>query len=172
MNKYSKILGFTFFEMIMVILISGIIISGAISLLVKGVTEYRVGEKNIVLGMQANVALERITDDLHSLLYGGRSSALYGGNNTVIPIASETELRFIDTDKNIVGYKVVSNQLLRNDKILLDQVYQLNFYYYDSNGNEITNQIDDIRYIKISIDLLINDVISNFSTTVSLWNAN
>ena len=52
MNKYSKILGFTFFEMIMVILISGIIISGAISLLVKGVTEYRVGEKNIVLTLQ------------------------------------------------------------------------------------------------------------------------
>jgi len=155
----TKIKGFTLIELIIVIAITGIIVAGSSSLLLRGVEAYIAGKTDINASWQANSAIERMTRDLRAV-----SSA-----NAII-IATSSEFAVQDINGIAIDYQVVNGQLLRNTQVLADRIQNVTFTYYDANG-AVTASVNAIRYIGITLNINYEKVASSFSTMVALWNA-
>jgi len=150
-----KLKGFTLIELIIVIAITGIVIAGSSSLLLRGVEAYTAGKTDLNASWQANVATERMTRDLRAA--------------SSITIATSSEFAVNDIGGTAIDYKVVSNQLFRNTQVLADKVQSVTFTYYDTNGS-VTTTVSAIRYVGITMSIIYAKVVTNFSTMVALWN--
>jgi prepilin-type N-terminal cleavage/methylation domain-containing protein len=148
--------GFTLVELIIVTVIIAFIGVGAVEMLRLGAESQIIAEKSQTAAWDGQVALNRLTEDLHSI----KSAAN-------ISTATATALTFTSYNGNTISYALSGGQLLRNSLALANNVTGLAFSYFDASGNATTT-IADIRYI--GVNFTINNGISyGFTTGVFVW---
>lgn len=161
MERNSKISGITLIEIIIVIVVISLLSGITAQFLNLGFLGYYQGQNSIDVDSQAQVALNRLMNDLHRL----RSAS-------DITTANASDLTFTDLDGNVISYQVNGSQLQRNNLALANNVQSITFQYYDITGTVLVTPVSEankplIRLIKLN--LMINDF--NYTTGVTLWNA-
>lgn len=146
--------GFTLIEMIFVILIVAI----------GGIAISRFFSQSLILSRTAQNAqealnngenaIERMVQDIRQL----RSSS-------DMTIFTSSQLSFVDSGGNTDDYSLSGSNLLFNNQILINNVSNLTFAYYDKNGTS-TNTKNNIRYIRINLQLAGNASNINLTTAV------
>jgi prepilin-type N-terminal cleavage/methylation domain-containing protein len=163
--------GFTLIELIIVILILGILASASSNILYTGFNSYFVEKDFINANWQANVALERMTRDLHVI----RSQNDFTTNTT------STVLEFYNLPNGTkIKYSLdPSNSLLQRNEangttqVLAFGVNSINFTYHQSDGSQInlaTTPLSAIRYVKITLNIVYGNTNFPITTAVYLWN--
>lgn len=148
--------GFTLVELIIVTVIIAFIGVGAVEMLRLGAQAQITAEKSQTAAWDGQVALNRLTEDLHSI-----KSA------SSISTAATSALTFTNFDGSTISYTISGNQILRNSLALANNVTNLTFSYYDASGNATTT-IANIRYI--GVNFTISDGVSyDFTTGVFVW---
>jgi prepilin-type N-terminal cleavage/methylation domain-containing protein len=156
--KIKKISGFTLIELIVVITITGIIVSGSSILLLHGAKAYLEGRNDLNAIWQANIAIEKMSRDLRTI-----------PSSSYISTANADRFSFIDVNGASIDYQVVNSNLLRNAQVLASNTSSIAFTYYDKNG-ATTTTIANIYYINVVINVFYGSSTFNISTTVGLWN--
>jgi prepilin-type N-terminal cleavage/methylation domain-containing protein len=158
MHYQTKQKAFSLIELIIVMVIASIIAISANLLLLGGFSAYSSGNNASYSDWQARVALERMARDIRSIRSTGDIST-----------ATSTALTFVDINGNNVSYTLSGTRLMLNNKVLADNVQNLNFTYYTKLGTTAA-QISAISYIVISLNIAYNNISFNITTAVYPWN--
>ena len=148
--------GFSLIELIIVTVIVAFIGVGAVEMLRLGVQAQITTEKSQTAAWDGQMALNRLTEDLHSIK-----------SISSISLAASSALTFENFEGNTISYTVSDNQILRNSYALANHVTSLTFLYYDASGHA-TTAIANIRYIVVNFTID-NDVSYDFTTGVFVW---
>lgn len=131
MPTWGRMVGFSLFELIMVIIIFSILAAVAAPLMVVGFQAYFTGKGVADVDWQARVALERMTRDLRTI----RSPAS-------LVITSGSDISFTDADGNVIRYCMgtvgtcpgAAGELSRNAQPLATSVTALAFSFLTQTG--------------------------------------
>jgi len=135
--------GFTFIELIMVLMIVSIIAAISSVLLLQGTEAYYNGQNVLASYWQGEIAMQLFARDVTKIR-----------SNNDITTATPTNLVFTDMHGNTDNYLLSSNSLTLNGYTLANRINLSNsfFTYYD-NTLTATNILTDIYYIQIQISL-------------------
>jgi prepilin-type N-terminal cleavage/methylation domain-containing protein len=166
MQKNRRLSGFTLIELVVVIMLIGILLSGSTNLLNQGFKSFFTGKDIINANWQGSIALERLARDLRSVR-----------SNTDITAAAANSITFIDIDGNTITYQVSGGKLQRNTQYLADGVQSITFAYYTGATTPslltplpLTASLRlSIRYIKITLNMSYNNLTFPIITAVYLW---
>ena len=154
--------GFTFIEMIIVMVIMGIILSMIVPVLTQGLNDFNTGENIFNANWQGRIAMERMSRDVLSV----RSAA-------DISTMTSTNFSFTDTGNNTISYALSGTTLTLtlngNTAILADGVQTLTFNYFDATG-AATSSSATVHLIQVSINVIQNSV--NYTLTTSIYPRN
>lgn len=165
--------GFSLVELVMVIILVGIIFSLGSVLLGKTFSSYALRRDVADADWQAKVALERAARELRA----ARSTT-----GADLDIASNAQIRFVDTDGNGVCFyrDAAANRLMRsangptsacgstNPQVLADNVTVLNFRYWANTGAEVTNvaNVASVYYISMGVTVTEGSYTGQFRTNI------
>lgn len=167
MRKNHKLAGFTLIELVIVIILIGILLSGSTNLLNQGFKSFFTEKDIINANWQGSIALERIVRDLRRVR-----------SYTDITAAEANSITFIDIDGNTITYQVSGGKLQRNTQYLADGVQSITFSYYTgettpsllpSSTPLTTPLLLSIRYIKITLNMSYNNLTFPIITAAYLW---
>lgn len=130
--------GFSLVELIVVIVLVGILAALGSQMLGKTVQSFAFSRDVTRGDWQARVALERLTRDLRM----ARAPA-------ELVIVPATAITFSDTDGNNVNYSLSGTQLMRNTRVLADDITGLAFTYLRSDGNTVAASASEVYYITV-----------------------
>lgn len=153
--RFSK-KGLTLIELIVVIIMVGILMSG-LSLGIKETIDlWRFLTFRNEIASQGRIALVRMAREIRQIKTRSPS-------NEPIIIANEGRLQFTDIDDLVIGYQLSGNSLMRNSDILADNASNLTFCYYDRDKNEICSpacscdvpggQLSDVEIIGVRLEV-------------------
>ncbi|MBU0455320.1 MAG: prepilin-type N-terminal cleavage/methylation domain-containing protein [Pseudomonadota bacterium] len=157
MFKHKKQSGFTLLELVIVIIIVGIVVVGSSELLLYGFKGFAIGKQQVEANWQGQVSLERMVRDLRAI----RSSSS-------ISQATANAITFTDIDGESIQYHLTGQQLMRNTRVLSDDIQSLTFSYYDEDGNS-TVTINNIRYIVVALQIMNGSSSFILTTAVYPW---
>lgn len=164
MKRHNIIRGFTFLELIMVIVITGIIVGMSATLVSQGFRAYFTAKQLLLSDTVGGYVFERMTRELHNI----RSNADFTVSST-----TATSITFTTSEGNTITYQLSGNQLLNisnsGTTVLADKVQSLNFSFFDNSGNATST---NVHYIVISMGIIVNGsgTVTNLTTGVYLWN--
>jgi len=150
--------GFSFIELIMVIILLSILAVVAGRILTAGLNSYLTVQNTTDADSQGRIALARMAIDLRNI----RSTA-------DITTASANQIVFTDINGNSITYQLSGTTLMRNAQILADGIQTLTFSYFDKNGAS-TSTTTDIRYITVKLNVQLNN--TNFNLITSIYPRN
>ncbi len=155
---YLKQKGWTLLELMMVTVVVGIVGLGAVEMLRLGAQVQISSQKNQALLWDGELAMTRITEDLHMIQSPSSISA-----------ATVASLTFKNMNGTTITYSLSGHQLMRNSYALANNVTSFSLSYLDQDGN-VTTTLADIRYI--GVNLTLSDGLSfDFTTGVFIWSA-
>lgn len=152
---FKKQRGFTLIELVFVIMLMSII-AGISSVVISSGFKAYLASKNVIgADWQARYALERMARDIRAI-QSPRS----------IITASARQLSFTDTNDHAISYSLSGNSLMLNEaNIVADGVQSLAFSYFDKNGVN-TAILANIRYVTITLNIILNNTDFAISTSV------
>jgi len=154
--------GFSLIEFIIVLVIVAIVAVITGPLLLQSTQSANTQYELSTMDNQARLAVERMTKELRNI---------NGNTNTDISNMQSGTITFNNTDGTVVTYSLTGSSLLRNTFILLENVSELAFAYYDASGN-ITATPGKVRYIQFQFVVTTPQGYSQtFGNTVYLRNA-
>ncbi|WP_454782894.1 PulJ/GspJ family protein [Legionella sp. WA2022007384] len=133
--------GFTLIEMLIVMIITGVVLSAVSLMLSAGFTNYFTGVKVTALTNQATMAMARMTKELQQ---ANRFSTI-----------NPTNMTFTTTDGSTISYSWSSPILLRTGasaQTLNNQVTRFSLTYYQSNFT-LTTTLTAVRAVTIDMTL-------------------
>jgi type II secretory pathway pseudopilin PulG len=130
----------------------------ALPVIQTGLNAYAVQKDLREASSQGRLALERMARDIASL-----------PSDKAILLASSSALHFTDNTNTAVGYEQVGTRLERNHLTLADGVQSLDFFYAD-NAGEATNILENIRYVRIRLIMIENNLDFTVERVVMLRN--
>ena len=133
--------GFTLLELILSIMIMAVISVVMGRVLFQGYNTMLTSENISTAGWQGLIALERMTNDIHTI----RSAA-------DISTISASQFAFTDVSGNSVQFQLSGSTLLRNSATLASGVQSLTFTYLDKNGS-VTGTAANVRYILMAMTI-------------------
>ncbi len=137
MKAYNvKQQGFTLIELVIVIIIIGIVAGVSSMMIAQGVTGSQGAEQQDAIAWQTRVALSRMEREIRT------------ADPNKITTATSTQFIFQDADGNTVNYQLSGTQLLRNSKVLADDIGSFSFLYYSKTGTT-PGVPANIRYVLI-----------------------
>ncbi len=166
--------GFTFIELVIVIVVVGIIASVFATLIIQGIDTYGfITIREDVLS-EAELAMERMVKEIRQIR--SYRDLLVAQATEVIYLADGTEFQFVDVHDDIIGFKRSESdetKLLRqkfvepvgeleHDDLLADDISSLAFEYWGWDGVDrwellptplIPGDINRIKRIEISIQM-------------------
>ena len=144
--------GFTFIELILVVILLGIISVVIGRILLEGYRTFLTSQSILETDWQGWMALERMVNDIHTI----RSAADLSTIQT-------NQLTFVNTNGNTIQYQLSGSSLMRNNFILASGIQSLNFSYLDANGT--TTAIPSaVRYISLSLRVAHDQLTQTVST--------
>ena len=144
--------GFTFIELILVVILLGIISVVIGRILLEGYRTFLTSQSILETDWQGWMALERMVNDIHTI----RSAADLSTIQT-------NQLTFVNTNGNTIQYQLSGSSLMRNSFILASGIQSLNFSYLDANGT--TTAIPSaVRYISLSLRVAHDQLTQTVST--------
>ena len=152
--------GFTLIEIVMVIMLIGLISMAVMRFYASSLVATQTTQNVSDALLQARLALERMVIDIRSI----RSA-------NDITVKTGTNLAFTDINNDSFNYSLSGDNLLCNSEVLASGVSSLAFAYYDKSG-VVTGTTANIRYIKITINVIKNNVNLPLSTSVYLREMN
>jgi len=155
--------GFSFIELVMVIVVFGIVAAVAAPLLNNAFRAYFTGKDIAETDWQARVAIERMTRDLRGI----RAPV-------DITMTSASDMSYVDTDGNAVRYcqgavggcPGAAGDLMRNGQALASGVSGLAFSYLTRAG-AATATPASVFYVTVAFTDPQNNVVKSYSATVS-----
>jgi prepilin-type N-terminal cleavage/methylation domain-containing protein len=143
--------GFSFIELVMVIVIIGIIAGMSTLLLSQGFNAFFSSETLLDANWQGQLAMQRMARDIQLI----RSPA-------DISTATASQLSFTDINSNSISYTLSGSNLTLTvnavTQILATGLSSLTFTYYDKNGVTPPANTAATRYIKITCVVTQNSV--------------
>lgn len=133
--------GFTLIEMVIVLVITGIVVTLAASLLRVGFSNYMTAVNTTTLGTQATLAMERLSEELQ------KAVSFTAINNT--------NISFTTVDGATITYSWANPILTRTGnsaQIVNNRVTSFSLAYYQSTFNT-TATLADVRAVTISMTL-------------------
>jgi prepilin-type N-terminal cleavage/methylation domain-containing protein len=153
-----KARGFTLIEFVMVIAITGIIISIINATLNQGFLAYLASKNLIDADWQGRLALARMSRDLH----GVRSAS-------DISTATASSIVFTNASGTTETYQVSGTTLTLNGQTLANGVQSFSLSYYNQTGAS-TGTPSAIRYVTVNLTISLNNTHFNLTTSVNLRN--
>src|SRR5689334_11495059 len=101
--------GFSLLELIIVMVILSIIAGIGSRIVQAGFNSYYTNQNVTTANVQARLALERMTRDIHAIK-----------DSSSITTASASQLTFTDVNGNVITYQLTGTQLMRNTQVLSD----------------------------------------------------
>lgn len=145
--------GFTLIELVMVTVLLGILGGIFGRILLQTFSVYRTSQNITETDWQGFLALERLTNDVHTI----RSAS-------GITTTSASSFAFTDINGASVTYSLSGSTLLRNSQTLASGVTGLSFAYQNNAGIAATGTA--VRYVIPSITLTQGNVSTVFTTTI------
>lgn len=135
--------GFTLLELILVMTLVGILVSLSSNLFFYQINLWDRLTTHTESLQNSRHALQMLTRDLRQI---EAADSIYQ--------ASEDSIRFKEINGSTVSYKFSNSQILRNGDLLINDVDDIQFKYYDNSGNLISSPVTDPSQIStISIDM-------------------
>ena len=144
--------GFTFIELILVVILLGIISVVIGRILLEGYRTFLTSQSILETDWQGWMALERMVNDIHTI----RSAA---DLSTIQP----NQLIFVNMNGNTIQYQLSGSSLMRNSFVLASGIQSLNFSYLDANG-ATTATPSAVRYISLSLSVAHDPLTQTVST--------
>ena len=144
-NITKKVSGFTLFELIIVMVITGIIVAGSSNILAQGFRSFVYARNIMEENWQTLIATETMLRDLRAI----RST-------TDITTATSTNITYNDVSGKVITFDINDSMLRRTENGVSQDVASdlanLTFQYYDENGTIISDtstpsQREQIRYV-------------------------
>lgn len=158
MQHFFKQNGFTYIELVIVIVLFGILAKMSATMLQQGFDAYLKARYVTDADWQGRVAMERMTRDIR-MIRSPAAITTNGGSNLV----------FTDTDGNSIDYGLSGTTLQRSGIDLAEGVNSLTFTYYDKDGTSGATGTA-IRYIKVSLNITQNN--TDYTLTTALYPRN
>lgn len=165
-----RIQGYTLIELLLVIVILSIIAAATMSPLIEAFEAYIGGEGISIANWQGIVAQSRISREIH----------IINSPNAIDTSSTASLFKFTDIYGTTITYSVSGTTLQRTEgasaaQNLADGVSSLTFTYYDSTGTTVTPPLSSataatIRYIQVSIVIVLNGVNYTATTTINARN--
>ncbi len=126
--------GFTLIEIVLVLVIIGVLAGILIEPFRQGVQSYVSIETRADLTSKAREATTRMVREI-------RNTQKEADNTPNISIAKATKFKFVGVQGNSIDFNFSAGQskVKRNLDILVDQVSNLQFRYFDKDNNELTS---------------------------------
>ena len=141
--------GFTFSELIVVVVLIGIVAGITGSMLAWGVDMFDfISHRKDVL-QSARFGMEIMVKDFRSIKSPGD-----------IPSANSTGLSFYNSNDQFISFNFDNGVLLRDNRPLIEDLTSCDFTYYDVNGADLGTTVTDPSLIW-QIDISINAIIDN-----------
>ncbi len=154
-DRGNRQAGFTYIELVMVIVLLAIIAAAGAQMMGRGFQVYITGRNVAESDWQGRVALERMTREIRSI----RAPA------DIVTMAA-ADLKFTDVDGNSIEYVLSSSDLMRNTQSLATGISGLSFTYLDKNG-AVTATAAQVYYIVVGFTATQGTLSKSFQTTVS-----
>ena len=136
----KSIAGFTFIELILVMLIVGIVAASSSTFLLQAYRASNLAPDLVEADNATRVAAITMRRELQNI----RSNT-----STDISNAQTNTITFVDTSNNTITYSLSGTTITRNGFTFLEQVSALTFTYLDAQG-AVTSTVSNIRYIQFS----------------------
>lgn len=150
--------GFSLVELVIVIVILSIIAAIGSKVIQAGFNSYFTNQNVTTANVQARLALERMTRDIHAI-----------NSSASITTASASQLVFTDVNGNAITYQLTGTQLMRNTQVLADGINTLTFSYLDRNA-AVTAVLANIRYVTVTLNITSGNVNYTLRTTINTMN--
>ena len=150
--------GFSLLELIIVMVILSIVAAMGSRIIQAGFNSYFTNENVTTANVQARLALERMTRDIHAI-----------NSQASITTASASQLVFTDVNGVSITYQKTGTQLMRNAQVLSDGVNSLSFSYLDRNA-AVTAVLTNIRYVTVTLNITSGNVNYTMRTTINTMN--
>lgn len=150
--------GFSLLELIVVMVILSIVAAIGSRVIQASFNSYFTNQNVTTANVQARLALERMTRDIHAI-----------NSSASITTASATQLTFTDVNGTSITYQKTGTQLMRNSQVLSDGVNTLTFSYLDRNA-AVTAVLANIRYITVTLNITSGNVNYTMRTTINTLN--
>ncbi len=139
--------GFTLLEMVITVVLVGILAVFIANLLVYEVDIFRYITIRSGSLQDSRFVMQKMARELRQIIH-------YDS----ILIASEDSIRFYDSSNNMIFYQYSNNYLLQNGDLLLNNLNDLQFTYFDNSGVQLATPVADmldIRSIAISMSVIV-----------------
>jgi prepilin-type N-terminal cleavage/methylation domain-containing protein len=110
--------GMTLMEMILVIAVSGILVSASVVVFQPIIDSWAIAQSRSEAVVEVQFALDRMETEIAALK-----------DATSVVTASASEFRFIDVDNNNIRFYVSGSNIMRNNDILVRGIQSLTFSY-------------------------------------------
>jgi len=118
--------GFSLIEMMVVVIILGVIVLGLVTFFTGGVKSWVAGQSQLKAQREARQATDRMVREIRE----GKNVKINSTYNSILFITP------FDGSPDI-QYHLNNETLYRNSNIIVDNVLNLSFTYFDSNGEQI-----------------------------------
>ncbi len=139
--------GFTLLELVITVVLVGILAVFISNLLVYEVDIFRYVTIRSGSLQDSRFVMQKMARELRQIIH-------YDS----ILIASEDSIRFYDSSNNMIFYKYSNNELLQNGNLLLNNLNDLQFTYFDNLGVQLATPVADpldIRSIAINMSVIV-----------------
>lgn len=151
----KSISGFTFIELILVMVIVGIVATASSTFLFRAYKASNLAPDLVEANNAARAAMVTMRRELQNIRSNTSSDITNAQTNTIT---------FVDTSNTTITYALSGSTITRNGFTFLEQVSALTFTYLDSQG-AVTNTVSNMRYIQFSFTTTV--AAQSYSQTLS-----
>jgi type II secretory pathway pseudopilin PulG len=155
MTKSIQMKGFTYIELILVMLLMSIITVVSTRILSQGFASYLNMQYLTEANWQGQLAMERMILDIRNI----------GSVNNITAYTAST-FSFKNVNGTAISYTLSGTNLTLNGHTLASGISALTFSYYDKNGNSGATQAN-IEYVTINLTVTKNN--TNYSMKNSIY---
>lgn len=159
-HRLSSLMAFSLIELVMVMTLSGILMTAVGEIIRHAVDNSQQQYELDYLVGQQKFAMQRISRDLQQIRSNQADDLI---------LATADDIRFIDQAGNVIEYRLLAGSLQLNGWDLAHHISTFDLSYYDADG-DLTNNIDDVRYVNITIAVQQHGMSFSTTTTVFLRN--
>jgi prepilin-type N-terminal cleavage/methylation domain-containing protein len=162
MKQVEERKGFTLVEVIVVVVVLGVISGIGVVSMLSSADALAFLTLRVGMDQSADLAMSRMANEIRRLR---NDESMHADTNS-------NQFRFFDVNGIDINYYLNGNNLMRNTDILAGNVSNINFTYYDDNGNVLATPTlgigtsTNIRSIKILLTLQSGNYQLNYQSQV------
>ncbi|GAB4393333.1 MAG: hypothetical protein Tsb005_11130 [Gammaproteobacteria bacterium] len=143
--------GFSLIELVIVLTITAIVVALGAQLIATGFRNYLYSQRANAANNEGLLAITRLSRDLATAQQ--------------LTVTGASLLQFLNQDSSTITYQLTGDDLLRNSRILAENISSVNFTYYDSNGF-ITAVPANIYFVRTQLTIATDGNTFTFQSTI------